>query len=165
MPYTLAELKSELTNDPIAYGYAPFMAVRDVDTLYEMINRVRDGTNGGPAIIIRKANLSIKELYEAVVMSDMPALSGSPNAAALSTERQRLAWFTGLASLDTVRILNDDGSNNSVADNLLAMFPVGSGTRTRLIALAQRFGSRGEQLWGEGVHVAFMDIAFAHDLP
>jgi hypothetical protein len=63
-----------------------------------------------------------------------------------------------------VRLFNDDGSNGPVALNLIAMFTAGSGTLTRLTALAQRQGSRAEQLFGVGVRVSASDIGAALSL-
>lgn len=155
------ELKQELETDPRAYGYAAYLQAGDMQGPADLLNLVRTGSNGGPAITIRKGALNVKELYESIIVPDMPALSGNPNSSQLSTERQYLAWLTGLAALETVRLLNDDGTNGPVATNLLAMFPAGTGTRTRLIALAQRPGSRAEELFGESVQVSFNDIIVA----
>jgi hypothetical protein len=64
-----------------------------------------------------------------------------------------------------IRLLNDDGSNTPVIANLQGIFPAGSPTRNRLIALAVRNGSRAEQLFGTNVVVSSGDVAAALALP
>lgn len=162
MAVDLAALKTELITDPRTYGYAPLVAIEDGNGLADMLNLVRTGANGGPVITIRLGSIPNKLIREAIVMADMPALSGTPNATALSVERQQLAWLTGLIVGDTtVRLLNNDGTNGPIIQNLQAMFPAGTGTRTRLVALAQRNGSRVEELFGERESVTYLNVLHA----
>jgi hypothetical protein len=181
MAINFTTLATEITTDPRGYGYRALISIAEGGTkdgptqdqdVSDMINIVRTGSNppttptadGGAAngaITIRKPSISSKEVWEAIDVGDMNTFPGSPTAVQLSTERRQLAWLTGLPSLPSVRIQNDDGTNNSVAVNLLAMFPGGSGTRTRLIALASRFGSRAEEKFGADIVVAHPDIAMA----
>ena len=49
--------------------------------------------------------------------------------------------------------------NTPVIANFQVMFPAGSGTRARLIALASRNGSRAEQLFGVGVQITHADVS------
>ena len=154
----LAALKSEIQTDPLTYGYPAVIAQHN--TLADLINKVRDGSDGEAAITIRRTDISVADVYAAIEVADYAALPGSPTAAQLSTERRYLGWLSGLAAFDTVRLLNDDGTDAPPMVNFKAMFPV-SGTRTRLTALASRFGSRAEQLFGIGTVVADTDIALA----
>lgn len=164
----LQALKTELLTDPVGYGYAadgPTTPTPNVQGLADKLNLVRDGANGGPAITVRKDAIASKDIYEAIDIGDYTALPGNPNASQLSTERRFLAWLTGLAAIPTVRLLNDDGSNTPVITNLQTAFPAGSGTRTRLVALASRNGSRAEQLFGRNAVVTYHEVASALALP
>jgi hypothetical protein len=149
-------LKTELQTDPTALGYAA-TGSNDLAKA-DLLNLPRAG------ITIRRADVTPKELIEAISIADYVASPSNPSAIQLSTERRYLAWLSGLSSLETVRLFNDDGSNGPVALNLIAMFTAGSGTLTRLTALAQRQGSRAEQLFGVGVRVSASDIGAALSL-
>jgi hypothetical protein len=163
MAINYTALKTELETDPIGYGYAPFYAAGDNGALADMLNLVRDGTNGGPAISIRKSDVASKDIWEAIAIDDFPALPANPNNTQLSTERRSLSWLEGLANIQTIRLLNNDGSNTPVIANLQGIFPAGTGTRNRLIALASRNGSRAEQLFGANVRLTNEDIAKARE--
>lgn len=154
-------LKNELLNDPIGYGYAPFVASGADNVLADMLNIIRNGTNGGPAITMRKSDVNSKDIWESIDIADFPALSQNPTNTQLSTERRSLSWLEGLANIPNIRLLNDDGSDTPVIKNLQGIFPAGSGTRTRLIALATRNGSRAEQLFGRDTIIIDSDIAKA----
>lgn len=159
-PAQYQTLKTELLTDPRGYGYAPLRTSGSDNALADLLNLVRDGTNTGPAIPIRRVDVLSKELWEAIDVGDMTALPGSPTAAQLSTERRQLAWLTGLPAIPRIRLLNDDGSNTPAVTNLLAIFPV-SGTRTRITALASRNGSRAEELFGRDTRITDTDVAIA----
>ena len=165
MPLTFSALKTELQTDPRAYGYASLLAASNWNAVRDLLNLPRTGANGGPAITIRRDDVSSSEIFERIDMADMPALSGTPNANLLSIERQRLAWLTGLAAIPLIRITNDDGTNTGAATTILAIFPAGSGTRTRLVALGNRFGSRAEELFGRNLAVSDGDVETAWKLP
>jgi hypothetical protein len=163
-PAQLTALKNEITDDTVGYGYAPHMVAGSDNALTDLLNRPRDGTDGTPPISIRRRNVSSQEIWEAIDVSDFPALTGTPTAAQLSSERRNLAWLTGLASIPTIRLLNDDGSNTPIIANLDRLFPAGTNSRTRLVALGSRFGSRAEQLFGRDVMVTAEDVARARRL-
>lgn len=157
----LQQLATEINTDPRAYGYSTHVSSGNDQALADLLNLPRDGANGGPAIPIRREAVPVKSVIESITVSDFPSLPGNPTAAQLSDERRKLAWLTMLASLDTVRILNNDGTNGPVAVNLLAIFPAGSATRDRLVALGSRNGSRAEELWGAETVVTTSQIAQA----
>jgi hypothetical protein len=146
-----AALRAELLTDPLALGYA---ALSDAQAAARL-----NATDTGRTR--RRADVSSAEITQSVTVADYTALGANPTAAALSTERRYLAWLALIAAAPSVRLLNDDGSNTPVIDNLLAMFPAGSGTRTRLQALATRAISRAEEL-GLGT-VAPGDVTLARD--
>lgn len=181
MALTVAQyqaLKTELNGDPNTYGYATFRTSGNDAALRLMLNHVRDGSSvpqmlmgepgvltnlgvAGAAITVRRPDISTQAVWEAINMADMATLSGSPSAANLSNERKQLAWLSGLPAIGTLRLENDDGSSTQVQTNLQAIFPAGSGTRTRLVALATRQGSRAEQLFGTGTVLTDEDIGIA----
>lgn len=151
----LVQLKTELQTDPTAIGYATDLANRTDHKLAEAVNLVR------LSITVKRKDVSARELYEAIEVTDYTALPGSPTAAQLSAERRYLGWLTGLIALDRVRLQNDDNTVTPVGANLQAMFAGGTGTRTRITALMTRTGSRAEQLFGVGTVVTVDDVSTA----
>jgi hypothetical protein len=152
MPFSLSALKTELDTDPLGLGYA--QAASDV-AVADLLNLPR------AAIRIRRADVASAEIAAAIAVADYAALSGNPTAAQLSTERRFLAWLTAILAVPSLRLANDDGSNGPVITNFQAMFGAGTGTRTRLMALAERDGSRAEQLFGAGVAVSYTSVGQA----
>lgn len=148
----IAILRTELATDPLGLGYA---AEPSAQLVADLLTLVR------PALIVRRADISAAEIAAAIDVADFPALSGNPNAQQLSRERQYLAWLAAILSVPAVRLLHDDGSPTPVIANFQVMFPAGTGTRARLVALAERPGSRAEQLFGPGVRVTHEDVAQA----
>lgn len=155
MSMTAAALRTELQTDPAALGYAALVASGNDAGLASLLNAPRAG------IAVRRADISTQELAEAILVTDFTALPANPTAAQLSSERRYLAWLTGLLAGSAVRLLNDDGTDTPVVANLKAIFAAGTGTHTRLVALASRQGSRAEQLWGRGATVGASDVAAA----
>lgn len=165
MVLSLPALKTEIQTDPNAYGYAAHVAAGSTQAVADLLNLARTGLNGGPAITVRKSDVSSKSIWEAIDIADFPALPANPNNTQLSTERRSLSWLEGLANIGMIRLLNDDGSDTPVVTNLQGIFPQGSATRSRLLALASRFGSQAEQLFGVGVVISNVDVAAALALP
>lgn len=168
MPVNLVALRTELTTDPVALGYAPFVTNRQDAQLTAILNWVRDGITVcpvnavlGATITIRRSDIAVKDVYAAIDVSDYTALPATPTATQLSLERRYLSWLSGLAAMDTIRLLNDDGTDGPVIANFKAMFAAGTGTLNRLQALATRFGSRAEALFGPGTTVSDFDIGRA----
>src|SRR3990167_6874508 len=154
MALTTAQLQTlhdELVADLRAYGYAAHLPPNPANWNgpADLLNLVRDGTNGGPAITMGRDDVPRGEIIAAIDVADFPALSGNPNSTALSVERRQLAYLTMLSGLDeSIRLLDDAGTNLPIIGNLTAIFPAGTGTRARLVATASRFGSRAEELLG-----------------
>jgi hypothetical protein len=124
------------------------------------------------SITIRRTDVSSEELLEAINVADFAPLPANFNtltpqvqAPTLDTRNSYRAWLTGLFSVGTVRLLNDDGTDTQIVTNLKAIFPTNTTTYTRLVALASRNGSRAEQLFGRNVRVTSDDIAAAVALP
>ena len=182
MAVDMERLRDELTSDPRGYGFRALIIVSEGGThlgsgtdngaLMDMLNAVRDGSNppttptadGGDAngtITIRLQAIPLADLWAAIRVTDMTALPVSPTPVQLSTERRNLAWLTGLTAVPWVRLVDATGVNTPVVENLIDMFPAGSPTRARLVALGSRVGSRAEELFGEGTRVTGAEIAEA----
>jgi hypothetical protein len=153
---TRDQLRTELLTDPTGQGYAPHVAAGAHQILADLLNAIQ------PAITIRRTDVMPADAVAAIDLADIPALPSNPNATQLSTERRQLAYLGWLAAMAApMRLQNDDGTNAPVVVNLLAVFPSGSPTRARLIALATRPGSRAERLAGPGVVVTHQAVADA----
>lgn len=113
------------------------------------------------SIPIRRGDVASDDISNAIVVADYTVLPGTPSVAQLSTERRLLAWITGVMAVGTVRLLNTDGTDAPAITNFKAMFAAGTGTLTRLTALASRNGSRAEQLFGVNTFITAADVAKA----
>lgn len=160
MSINFTALKNELNNDPVSLGYAPFIALGDDVSLAAILNFVRNGVTPcpvnnvvGAAVTVRRKDISSAEIILAIDVTDYTALPTNPNNTQLSNERRFLSWLECLTNVPQVRLINDDGTDTPVITNLQAMFPGGTGTRTRLVALAIRSGSRAELLFGVGTNI------------
>jgi hypothetical protein len=145
MPLSLPALRSELQSDPRAYGYAPLIDAGADGSLADLLNLVR------PEISVRRADIAGAELLEAVDIRDFVA---SPTAGAL-------AWFESATQQPAIRLVDDAGANTRVLANLRRLLQDTNGSQTRLGQIANRAGSRAEELFGAGVVVAPLDIARA----
>lgn len=139
----LTQLRTELQTDPLTYGYAPLVALQDYSGLSDLVNKVRNGTDGEAAINISRADIDPLELFQAIDVRDF---GGSPGVLGG-------AWFQSLMRLTRIPLLDTAGQPNLIKANLDRYISNGNGSQTRLDALARRFGSRGEQLFGAGTIV------------
>lgn len=144
-------LKTELETDPVGYGYAPFVANGSDNVLAEMLNTVRAGTDGFPAITVRRADIRPSEVLEAVDVRDFVA---NPSVAWTS-------WFESATRLDAMRLLNDDGTDTLILKNLKRILTDTNGSQARVVAICNRNGSRAEQLFGTGTLIRDSDVAQA----
>lgn len=161
MPINYTDLATEINTDPRAYGYAAHVLIGNDQAVADLLNLVRTGSNGGPAITIRRVDVGSQEICEAIRVPDYTALPANPNASQLSQERRFLSWMEALVNAPRVRLLNDDGSDTPVMANFADMFGAATGTRQRLVALASRNGSRAEELFGRGTVMTAADVAKA----
>lgn len=114
----LVALKSELTVDPLARGYAGMNDVAAAESL-NLPNRQ-----------VLRSVIPTYEIFECIVPSEFDALT--------APIKSRVQILLGLGS---VRV---NGSNAQTT--LLGAFGVGTATRTALIALARSLGSRSDEL-------------------
>lgn len=131
----LQALKSELTTDPLGRNYAGM---------------------GDEAAAV--------SLNAADRQPDQETLTGGMIAA--SVVRSELAALSAAADRDYVRTLMQAGEmplTATLKSELGAIFGAGTGTRSNLLALLKRPGSRAEEL-GLG-HVTASDVANARRLP
>jgi hypothetical protein len=133
---TLAELKAELDADPSGLGYAAMLAD---GTIADALNLVRSD------IDIDRGVIPSYEIVNATAHAEWAVLS--------SAEKQRYQTLTGAGSVDA--------SNANVRAAFSAMFAAGTATRTALVAMLTRKGSRAEQLWGAGAFIGPMAVAEA----
>lgn len=138
-------LKSELINDPQGLGYAPLYANGQDQDLADVLNVVRVGG----AFQINNEPVS----KEAVVK----AITGADFAAMTSLDFTKLLVLFLMGEIDL--------ANNATQMLLASVFPASGGTRTNLIALSKRQGTRGEVLFGNGVRISASDIAIARQQP
>ena len=132
-----AALKLELTTDPAALGYAAAWAEGSDWKLADLLNAVRQ------TIDVNRGVIPSYEIINATVPGDWATLSAA--------EKQRYQTLTGAGQVDS--------GNANVRAAFQAMFAAGTATRTALVALLTRKGSRAEQVFGQGV--SMMGVAQA----
>ncbi len=132
-------LKSELQTDPTTLGYAAAIASGSDNILANLLNAVSQSIN------INRTTVPNSEIFNAIDATDYAGL-----AAAKKTDLQLVL------TPDVITI-----TNANVRTILASIFGAGSATRTALLALQTRKGSRAEQLFGSGVFVTADDIAIA----
>jgi hypothetical protein len=164
MPVDYPILKSELQTDPRGYGYAPYLAGGDMQGPTDLLNAVRDGTNpgtnptadGGQAdgtITIRRMDVTPNEILEVLDIRDF-----EPDMTVLDA-----AYFGAVMQQTRLRLALPDGSNSRILGNLrrLLLNTDLQGSEVRLLAVANRLGSRAEELFGPNTVVAFQDVIIA----
>ena len=122
-------LKTELTTDPAGLGYATLWATGADTALADILNTVRQ------TIDIDRGVIPSYEVINATAPAEWTALSAA--------EKQRYQTLTGAGQTDS--------GNANVRAAFNTMFPQGSSTRTSLIGLLTRKGSRAEFLFGQAV--------------
>jgi hypothetical protein len=80
MSITPATLATEINTDPLAYGYAAFVTSGSDGSIAELLNRPRAGTDGKPAISIKRADCAPSEILEAIDVRDLLASPAGVNS-------------------------------------------------------------------------------------
>ena len=140
----VAALKTELTTDPRAYGYAALLAAGNQTGLMNELNQIRDGTDGA-LISLNRGFISAQELVEAIVQSEMPASANQRD------------WLIMVCSGSRVRV----DLVSTARAGLLAIFGAGTTTRTNLTAVSSRPSSRFEELFGIDGSCGLNDVSTA----
>jgi glutamate dehydrogenase/leucine dehydrogenase len=144
MAVNLAQLKSELQSDPRSYGYAALISAQNWNGVAAALNLIRTGANGGPAITVRRTDISPQEVLEAIDARDF--ISNANNLAA--------SYFESVTQSATIRLLDDAGADTRLLANLKRAVNNTNQSQDRLQALAVRQGSRAEELFGRGERIS-----------
>ncbi len=139
-------LKTELDTDPNAYGYGVGPRA-DADLLNEI--RV--------AITIARDTVTPQDIVSAVDPAEYEALSAAKRS---TWELMMSAARGGINDLTTVNWAGVSGYVRTVFAGA-----GGAISRPALLALADRTGSRSEELFGAGVKVTPRDVRIARELP
>ena len=132
-------LRAEITGDPTGLGYAAAVARGDDTAVAALLNAPRAGVS------VQRELVPAHEVFEAIAPPEWAALSAA--------EKQRVQT---ILSMGTVNVR---GAQTRAA--LAAAFGAGTATRTALVALQARTGSRAEAVLGAGVGVHEADVARA----
>lgn len=145
MAIDYAELKSELINDPQGLGYAPLYANGQDQDLANILNTI----HVGGAFQIDNEPVTREQVVRNIDATDLDAMSAS------NLTKLMVLFLMGHIDL----------ANVATRTLLSSVFPANGVTRTNLIALAKRQGTRGEKLFGNGVRLSASDIALARQQP
>jgi len=132
-------LKTELQTDPQALGYAAPVGVGDDVGTAALLNQVRSG------ITIFRSRVESWELLACLVKAEWDALAAG--------DKQLYQVLVSLPFVNT--------ADSRIRALFGALFGSATTTRANLLAMAQRQGSRAEQLFGEGASVSPADVARA----
>jgi hypothetical protein len=150
-----AQIKTELDADPQALGYAALRAAQDWNGLTTLLNQVRPQGDPKRETVDRRM-IDRQEVIEALVYAEVVT-----NTAAAGTA-MRDALTLLLVSLNGGFL---DPLNANIRGFFTGAFAAGTATRTNLVALQTRPGSRAEKLWGDGVRVSASLVEDAVRLP
>lgn len=158
-------MKTELTTDPRAYGYAAHLPPNpsNWNGARDLLNLVRTGTNGGPVIVIRRIDTTPLEVLEAIDIRDFPASPAQVTNIPLAQ-----SWLESITQFLLIRLFNDDDTPTRVKQNIDRLINNVNGSQTRLNAVpgpGKRHGSRAEELFGRGTVVSDADVEAAWRLP
>jgi hypothetical protein len=137
MTINLAALKTELTTDPAALGYAAFLPMSDAKPLLAIINAVPPLATANLGV----QDVSARDLINAIDPSEIQSFSAS--------QSQMISWIVaaGGLSVDSFTQAN-------------AIFPAGN-SRTAFMKLLKRKPTRAEQLFGRDTIVTVFDLSAA----
>lgn len=147
MPFTTAQLATELTTDPANLGYAALIAAGNDRDLAAALNLVRSGTSAdNKSYTVWRNDVSPKEVVNCIAPADFT------NATQIQITKLNLL-FTGNSV---------DATLSNVRANMANIFSGASAATTNaLAAVSRRNGSRAESLWGTGTSVSADDVAKA----
>lgn len=138
-------LKAEINTDPATMGYAAPLAAKNDGVLAGLLNNLALGTSKGLTVQVEQVNAAL--LQGAVVAAEFIAL----------TQPQRDLWQCILIAAQTGVPVRNPG----LRLQLIAIWGVGTATRTALVAMQARPCTRAEFLFGDGVQVTVSDVAQA----
>ena len=145
-PAQITTLHTELINDPNNYGYAPYVNSANDIVLANMLNLVR------AEITVKNMWIQSSDVLEAIDSRDFNA---SPNIA-------HVAWFEAALNQGQIRLLEADGVTDTRAlGNIKRIIGNTQNSTTRINAVANKLGSRAEQLLGVGTILSSNDVGSA----
>lgn len=142
MPLTAPQilaLKSECINDPKGLGLNALYANGQDQDVADALNVIHAGGD----YQINNEPVSKEQVVKAITGADFAAMN------ALDFTKLMVLFLMGEIDL----------SNAATQTLLASVFPPGGGTRTNLVQLAKRQGTRGEVLFGNGVRVSASEVA------
>lgn len=144
----VAALKSELVNDPKAYGYPASIALGDFGAVETEANLVRSAEQ------INQTRLSAADILQAITPTEWTAT----NMVLLKFQYLQLVMIAGSVGAGHI-----DLSNGNVKAALDLIFPTATtpATFAALHALYTRSGSRMETLFGAGTYVGYLELSAA----
>lgn len=155
-PAQLAALASEIRTDPLTYGYGVHITSGNDQAIADLLNKVRDGTDGKAAVTIRRADCTPAEILEAIDVRDFPAAPTGVNSIPLAQ-----SWLESITQFSSVRLANTDGTKTTTRKNIDRLVGDTQGSQVRLDAVSIRNGSRAEQLFGVNTRISSSDVATA----
>lgn len=150
-------LHTELTTDPRGYGYGPLLTAGNDDGLVTLLNKPRDGTDGFPAISVKRLDCAPSEILEAIDIRDLQS-SGLPAGMSVPLAQ---SWLESVTQFARIRLMNDDGTKTMTRRNIDRLVANTNASQTRLDAVAVRAGSRAEELFGANTVLTNFDIGQA----
>ena len=148
MAVDLAQLKTELETDPNSYGYAPYIAAGNMQTLADMLNQRRTAIVMGRAIILREEALACWNLAEVEI-----SYAADPSVLELACHAMSHPKFNMLTRDENGRYIDEHVYD--LARN------IGYLTDTAMTNLTVRTGSRAEELWAAGDIVTWYNCSQA----
>jgi hypothetical protein len=143
MAINYTDLRTELLTDPQSLGYAQYVSSGNDVALADLLNEKRAGV----AYKIDRETVKAYEIFESVDKDELFALSNANNT--------KFQLILGMQDI------NLKGANTRAS--LGAIFGTGNAplSRTAIISLQKRNGSRAEVLFGDGTSITISDISFA----
>jgi hypothetical protein len=131
MSIDYSALKSEIQNDPGAFGYSTFVSTGNDAGLAELLNTVQ----AGATYKVNTPVISAPVFINAVVRSEYDALSAADKA-----------WLTWIVQAGDVIL-----SGGEVRTTLSTLFGGGTTSRTNFLTLASKQISRAEYLFNQSI--------------
>ncbi|GBL46222.1 hypothetical protein SFMTTN_2035 [Sulfuriferula multivorans] len=143
-----AQLNTELTTDPMALGYAPYVTAGNDNECAALINAL----TGPGAATISLPSIS-HDTFALLIAPVVMALSGATTAL-------QAKWTPMLNLIIGVTVVTLDATVLGLLSALSMDFPTYLPTAS-ITAATSRIGSRAEVLWGSGASVQPIDVQHA----
>ena len=138
MSLVLSILNTELLTDPHVLGYSTAITRGDHNTLADLLNRVAASNS------VSIGTIYAIDMQQSIVPGEYAVLSGG----------QRDMWN----AIITTAVTGIQISNTILRSQVAFVWSAGTTSRTNLLALDTRIGSRAEVLFGEGTRISPTDV-------